>query len=114
MSTDIQRFRCFLIGSESLLIECAETLLKQGHEVLGVITSAKKVSSWAHGRNLRVLDARGDYASALREQPFEFLFSITHLAIIPGDLVALPTRGAINFHDGPLPNYAGLNTPVWA
>ena len=23
-------------------------------------------------------------------------------------------KGAINFHDGPLPRYAGLNAPVWA
>ena len=29
-------------------------------------------------------------------------------------MIALPTRAAINFHDGPLPEYAGLNTPVWA
>ena len=26
----------------------------------------------------------------------------------------MPTAAAINFHDGPLPAYAGLNTPVWA
>ena len=114
MSSEIRRFRCFLIGSESLLAECAETLLKQGHEILGVITSARKLAAWAHGRNLRVLDPRGDYRAALAEQPFEYLFSITHLAIIPADVIALPTKGAINFHDGPLPRYAGLNTPVWA
>mgnify|MGYP003681959118 CR=1 FL=1 len=23
-------------------------------------------------------------------------------------------KGAVNFHDGPLPRYAGLNAPVWA
>ena len=114
MSSEIRRFRCFLIGSESLLAECAETLLKQGHEILGVITSARKLSAWAHGRNLRVLDPRGDYRAALAEQPFEHLFSITHLAVIPADVIALPTKGAVNFHDGPLPRYAGLNTPVWA
>ena len=26
----------------------------------------------------------------------------------------MPTKGAVNFHDGPLPRYAGLNAPVWA
>ena len=29
-------------------------------------------------------------------------------------MLAKATRGAINFHDGPLPRYAGLNAPVWA
>ncbi|MBL9090371.1 MAG: LLM class flavin-dependent oxidoreductase [Planctomycetaceae bacterium] len=114
MLPQLQRFRCFLIGSETLLIECAETLLKQGHEILGVVTGAKKVAQWAHSRGLRTLDAGGDYRATLAEQPFDYLFSITHLAIIPADVLALPTKGAINFHDGPLPFYSGLNTPVWA
>jgi natural product biosynthesis luciferase-like monooxygenase protein len=114
MTISPARNRCFLIGSETLLAECGEILLKQEHEVLGVITSAPKLIEWATGRGLRVIDAAGDYAAALREQPFDLLFSVTHLAIIPADVLSLPERGAINFHDGPLPRFAGLNTPVWA
>jgi natural product biosynthesis luciferase-like monooxygenase protein len=114
MTFTFARNRCFLIGSETLLAECGEILLKQEQEILGVITSVPKLIDWATGRGLRVLDAAGDYAAALREQPFDLLFSVTHLAIIPEDVLALPERGAINFHDGPLPRFAGLNTPVWA
>ena len=29
-------------------------------------------------------------------------------------VLAQAKRGAINFHDGPLPRHAGLNAPVWA
>ncbi|MFN7699191.1 MAG: formyltransferase family protein, partial [Deltaproteobacteria bacterium] len=47
-------------------------------------------------------------------EPFEWLFSIANLSILPADVLALPTRGSINFHDGPLPRYAGLNAPSWA
>ena len=32
----------------------------------------------------------------------------------PGPQVLALARGAVNFHDGPLPRYAGLNAPVWA
>jgi len=46
--------------------------------------------------------------------PFDYLFSITHLAIIKDDVLALPKKMTVNFHDGPLPAYAGLNTPAWA
>ena len=53
-------------------------------------------------------------SSALRREPFDYLFSITHLAIIPEEAIVLAKRGAINFHDGPLPRYAGLNAPAWA
>ncbi|MBL8829167.1 MAG: LLM class flavin-dependent oxidoreductase, partial [Planctomycetaceae bacterium] len=45
---------------------------------------------------------------------FDYLFAITHLSILPADVLAKPQRAAINFHDGPLPKYAGLNAPVWA
>ena len=34
--------------------------------------------------------------------------------MIPGAVLARATKGAVNFHDGPLPAYAGLNAPVWA
>ena len=113
MQSNDLRYRCFLIGSESLLAECGEILLKQGHEVAGVVSGAKKIVRWANQKQLRVLDP-ADYRAALRERPFDYFFSITHLALVPEDVLALPTRGAVNFHDGPLPRYAGLNTPVWA
>ncbi|MGC3972486.1 MAG: hypothetical protein QM775_35615 [Pirellulales bacterium] len=58
-----------------------------------------------------MLDARSDYASALREQPFEFLFSITHLAIIPGDVIALPTARRHQLPRRPAP---GLRRPQYA
>ena len=43
---------------------------------------------------------------------FEWILSIANLDIIPDDVLALAARGAVNFHDGPLPAYAGLNAPV--
>ncbi len=50
----------------------------------------------------------------LRDSPFEYLFSIGHLEIIPDHVLQIPQRAAINFHDGLLPQYAGLNVPTWA
>ena len=55
----------------------------------------------------------GGLRAAAAAAPFDYLFSITNLSIVPQDLVALPRKAAINFHDGPLPAWAGLNTPVW-
>jgi methionyl-tRNA formyltransferase len=107
-------FDCYLIGADSLLMECAETLLAKGHQILGVVTSAPRILQWANERSLSVISDDGNYAIALRAKPFDFLFSITHLAVIRDDVLALPRKMAINFHDGPLPAYAGLNAPAWA
>ncbi len=106
--------RCFLIGGDSLLVECGETLLRGGHAVLGVVTSTPRIAEWARQRGIPVHEAQANYASFLSAQPFDYLFSITHLAMIPAEVLRLPQRGAVNFHDGPLPRYAGLNAPAWA
>jgi natural product biosynthesis luciferase-like monooxygenase protein len=107
-------FSCFLIGADSLLIECGEILLKRGHEVRAVLTSDQRVRAWARSKNLPALDSASTDLTELRRLPFDYLFSIGHLALIPESVLRLPQKGAINFHDGPLPRYAGLNTPAWA
>ena len=107
-------FSCFLIGSETLLQECGDILQSQNHAVLGVISASPRLLRWATRCNLRVIDPSSDYASVLAKTPFDYLFSITHLEKIPDRVLELPRRCAINFHDGPLPRYAGLNSPAWA
>ena len=109
-----QSFSCFLIGADSLLTECGEVLLSKGHTILGVITSAPKISAWSHRKSIPVIPEKPSYLEVLKAQPFDYLFSITHLAIIKDEALALPNKMAVNFHDGPLPSYAGLNTPAWA
>ncbi len=107
-------FSCVLIGADTLLMECGRVLSDRGHEIVAVVSDAPRIRAWAAESNLRSFSVSGDYASELRGTPFDYLFSITHLAILPEDVLALPARGAVNFHDGVLPRYAGLNTPVWA
>ena len=109
-----QTFSCFVIGGDTLLTECGETLLQHGHTIKGVVTGTPRIAEWARQKNLQVIDVRSNYKSALAAEPFDYLFAITHLSLISDDVLSLPTRLAINFHDGPLPAYAGLNTPVWA
>jgi natural product biosynthesis luciferase-like monooxygenase protein len=112
--SDSSHLSCFLIGSDTLLTQCGETLLRRGHAIRGVITAASGIEAWAKSRGLTVLPANSDYAAALTASPFDFLFSITYLEIIPDVVTRAPARLAINFHDGPLPAYAGLNAPMWA
>ncbi len=107
-------FRCFVMGNESLLVQCSEVLLAGGHKILGVVTRAPDIERWAEERGLRVIAPGAGLAERLGEDPFDWFFSIANLSIIPDDVLARPTRGAINFHDGPLPRYAGLHAPTWA
>jgi natural product biosynthesis luciferase-like monooxygenase protein len=107
-------FSCYLIGTESLLLSCAETLVEGGHRILGVISDAPAVSQWCAANEVRLIPTKSDYRRLLGDAPFDYLLSITNLAVVPPEVLALPRRGAVNFHDGPLPKYGGLCAPAWA
>ena len=106
-------FSCVILGDQSLTIACADMIVAGGHTVAAVVSTDSDVRSWAEGQGLPVLDKPADLAGAGLE-PFDWLLSIANLRIIPEAALALAGKGAVNFHDGPLPRYAGLNTPAWA
>ncbi|MGP6089426.1 MupA/Atu3671 family FMN-dependent luciferase-like monooxygenase [Antarctobacter jejuensis] len=106
-------FSCVVMGNESLLVQCAELALARGNTLAAVVTKNADVRAWAEGRGLRVEAPGKDLAKRL-PGGFDYLLSIANLSVIPADVLALPSKGAVNFHDGPLPRHAGLNAPVWA
>ncbi|WGW04462.1 MupA/Atu3671 family FMN-dependent luciferase-like monooxygenase [Tropicibacter oceani] len=108
------RFSCVVIGNESLLVQCSQRLLDRGNTIRAVITGNAEIADWAAAQGLAVVADARDLAGALAGQSFDWLLSIANLKIIPSDVLAMPAKGAINFHDGPLPKHAGLNAPVWA
>jgi natural product biosynthesis luciferase-like monooxygenase protein len=107
-------FSCVLMGNESLLIQCAEKLIQGGDSIAAVITRSPEIRSWAKGQGLRTEPSDGGLPERLGDLGFDWLFSIANLSVIPQAVLDRASRGAINFHDGPLPRHAGLNAPVWA
>ncbi|MCF3972233.1 MupA/Atu3671 family FMN-dependent luciferase-like monooxygenase [Paracoccus salsus] len=100
------------IGNESLLIQCAGQWRDRGHAIAAIVTRDDAIRDWAVGQGIRVLpqsDTRqpGDLT-------YDWLFSVANLSLVPDALLSRASKGAINFHDGPLPRRAGLNTPAWA
>lgn len=110
----VSKHSCFLIGTDSLLIECARILREKNFDIRGVVTNTPRIVRWAEKEGLKLIQQDNGYAEVLRKDTFDFLFSITNLSIIPADVLRLPLKMAVNFHDGPLPAYAGLNAPAWA
>ncbi|MFC3614316.1 MupA/Atu3671 family FMN-dependent luciferase-like monooxygenase [Lutimaribacter marinistellae] len=107
-------FSCVLIGQESLLVGCGEALLDAGHEIRAVVSPDDEIRSWARAKAIPTSARIADLSAQFAPGGFDWLLSIANLSVIPESVLALPARGAVNFHDGPLPRYAGLNTPVWA
>ncbi|MFQ5751450.1 MAG: MupA/Atu3671 family FMN-dependent luciferase-like monooxygenase, partial [bacterium] len=107
-------FSSFIFGENSLLIQCSEILLEKGHEIYGIVTLDSKIVKWAAAKKITIIDSDANSVTKLKERPFDYLFSIANLYILSDEILELPRKGAINFHDGPLPKYAGINTPSWA
>ncbi|MGH1577971.1 MupA/Atu3671 family FMN-dependent luciferase-like monooxygenase [Planktotalea sp.] len=102
-----------LIGSESLTIEAGRQLRARGYDLRAVVTHSADVRKWAAGEGVDVLGFGSDLIVRLGGS-VDWIFSVANLEILPAPLIELASKGAVNFHDGPLPKYAGLNAPVWS
>ncbi len=104
-----------LIGDGSLLAGCGDVLLGLGQTIAAVVIEragdrAVGGSTW-HSRGV-VLDQSA--RAACGRSDFDHLASIAHLSIVPADALRVVRGLAVNFHDGPLPELAGLNVTSWA
>lgn len=109
------KFSCIVIGEDKLSVMCVEYLIAQGHQVLAFISPATNAKSWAEQKRIPWFnDINLFLDSAQNRIPFEYLFSIVNFKILPKTLLQMPSKFAVNYHDAPLPKYAGLNATSWA
>jgi amino acid adenylation domain-containing protein len=105
---------CFVIGEGSLCLRCTEILRKRGMRALGLISPDAANRRWAKEQGVPWHHPDEGFAKILSARPFDFLFSIVNSYILKPDVLALPRRFAINYHDAPLPRYAGVYSTAWA
>ena len=103
--------RSIVIGGGTMLLQCAELMLRAGHEIVAVSSPDAGLRDWASAWQIQCVEKlRG--LSAVGE--FDYLFSIVNYRIVPGAILRAARRMAVNYHDGPLPKYAGLHATSWA
>jgi len=95
---------CILLGEGSLPVYCMQMLQEQGCTIKAVVSTEKQL-----------LDAAALYQipsfaapSLVPDFEVEFIFSINNRYILKPEFIQRATRMAINYHDSPLPKYAGL------
>jgi natural product biosynthesis luciferase-like monooxygenase protein len=102
------------VGDGSLLVRCAQAFLDAGHQVVAVASHDAAIRQWAIASRIPALQPGPQLVAQLPDGGFDYLFSVANLGILPAELLARARVMAINFHDGPLPRFAGLNAPAWA
>ena len=103
-----------LIGNESLTVECGKRWLERGHALTAVVTREAKVAAWAASAGLKVIAPGAGLVERTAGLAVDWVLSVANLSVVPEPVLKLARLGGVNFHDGPLPGYAGLNAPVWA
>lgn len=105
---------CFMLGEGALLLDCAERLREHGFQLNGIFSGDEQVRRYCAETDSIYLDSRSAFAAALTQTPFDYLFSINNSYLLPESVLGLPRRQIINYHDSPLPAYAGVNATFWA
>lgn len=112
------------MAEESAGIQVLRTLAGSPHELVAVMTAPPTRGGGASvggvaeqlGATIEPSERVREPVTAdwIREQEVDLLLNVHSLYLIAGEVVGAPRIGSFNLHPGPLPEYAGLNTPSWA
>jgi UDP-4-amino-4-deoxy-L-arabinose formyltransferase/UDP-glucuronic acid dehydrogenase (UDP-4-keto-hexauronic acid decarboxylating) len=113
-----------LVAEESAGIQVLRALAASPHRVVAAMTApptrggGATVGGVAEQLGVPVVPSERvrdpETADWMRDEEVDLLLNVHSLYLIVGEVVAAPRIGSFNLHPGPLPEYAGLNTPSWA
>jgi natural product biosynthesis luciferase-like monooxygenase protein len=108
-------FSCFAVGNGTLSINCLELLLLKNCQLLGVYSPDNSLQAWCESHGIDYISSRNLFHKRLLNVEYDYLFSINNVQwIIPKNAIARAKKATINYHDAPLPKYAGLYATSWA
>jgi methionyl-tRNA formyltransferase len=116
--------RIVIIGEESAGAQVLRSVAGSEHEVAAVLTSdgtggvAATVKALAAKLGVATLPAASvrepKLADWIRDEDVDLILNVHSLFLLHPAVVTAPRIGSFNLHPGPLPRYAGLNSPSWA
>lgn len=102
---------CILLGEGPLPMQCLDILTDKGFEILAFISRDEELQAQAARYDFPFLSSTCLLDRSI--QP-DYIFSINNGIILKPDFIARAGKLAINYHDSPLPKYAGMYAPNWA
>ena len=117
--------RVLLVAEEAAGVQALRLVERSGHALVGVATASvhddrrgATVAQLAGAAGIPVLTTEAirdpRFASWIDANGVGLLLNVHSLVVLPAAVVGAPAIGSFNLHPGPLPRYAGLNTPSWA
>ncbi|MCX6265965.1 MAG: amino acid adenylation domain-containing protein [Bacteroidetes bacterium] len=105
------KLTCYVVGEGRLAAQCIKILDSNKIKVLKVISG----DEWL----LAEFDTISLHGDALADgswklEPVDYIFSISNSIILKKEFISLAKIMAVNYHDAPLPRYAGMYATNWA
>ncbi|MET4121895.1 amino acid adenylation domain-containing protein, partial [Bradyrhizobium sp. JR4.3] len=88
--------------------------MEMGYVIGAALCADAIFRDWTARANILCLASVEELAKLLNTEPVEWIFSVANPFILPADVFGRVRRGAFNYHDGPLPRYAGAHATSWA
>lgn len=112
--TSLTTVAALFVGDGPLALQCLDAFVARGGSVVALVTKDEALAAQAGERGVRVIPKRAWLSGEAVAPSYDYLFSIANLDMLPVQAISAARKMAINFHDGPLPRYAGLNATSWA
>jgi amino acid adenylation domain-containing protein len=106
---------CYITGETALTKAAGDILLNNGFYINGIFTEEAKSLEWALEHEIPCHPPKKQLISdILSSSRPDYLFSIINSCVLDQHILDQPLKYAINYHDAPLPRYAGLYSTAWA
>lgn len=107
-------YRVGLIGNSPFLLHLISlSKEKDNFSIVGCTTSNHELVDFISNQKIKIL-SKQDIFQKIEENKIDILFTADTSIIIPEHLINKISIAALNFHNGPLPEYAGVNATSWA
>jgi methionyl-tRNA formyltransferase len=117
--------RIVVIGNGTFAVRCLELMLERPDLSLALVVSDPEamamrglVTHFCRQHDLPTLESTRlnvpPTLEAIRDCRPDYVFSLYNMRILKRALLDVPRLGTINFHNGPLPRYRGVNVYSWA
>lgn len=105
---------CVIIGQGSLALACATLLKESGASIVAIISTDDNLLQFAHRELIPNARSPRSLTHLLDGSGCDFIFSVVNPFILDANILSLARIAAINYHDSPLPRYAGTHATAWA
>lgn len=105
---------CAAIGEGNLMLSCLQHFSDLGICIKAVFTNSECVEKFCENSTIACYQRNANLVAILKDAKIDYLFSISNPRILTDEVLKIPRKLTINYHDSPLPAYAGVHATSWA